>query len=198
MSDTIIIPASVKATELLTRHFVMQNVKVIMPSKQNFNIGEGNASDKELYKSSLGTPVLTDLTFEEGSYKVQDGRTFAFVKNVQATVLITLQQTKKIVKTEIQGRDGTVKEYIGMGDYAVTINGILTGNNGQFPIDQLQLLKAVLIAPIAINVTSRYLQLFDIYQIVVESFNIGQQEGGYSYQPFTINAVSDEAVKLIF
>lgn len=210
MSDNFIIPATLNAINVpnvdlaitpiqlgseIVRAFNLQNVR-IMNEPAALNISQVTNIDKQLYLSKLGTPVMCDLTFEAGQYKMQDGRTFAFIKNVQVTVLITLQQTKNIVKTEIQGRNGTIKEYIGMGDYGVTINGILTGDNGHYPIEDLQRLKSVLVAPIAINVTSWYLQLFDIYSIVIDSFEMGQGEGAYSMQPFTINAVSDAEVEL--
>jgi hypothetical protein len=107
------------------------------------------------------------------------------------SILITVNQSKNITKTDIQGRDGTVKEYIGMGDYVITINGIITGNNGHYPIDEVKDLKKMLDANIAISVVSWYLQNLDVSLIVITDFEIPQEMGGYSYQKFSISALSD-------
>ena len=106
-------------------------------------------------------------------------------------VIITVAQAKNIVKTEIQGRNGTVKEYIGLGDYEVTINGIITGTNGKRPNDQIQALQKMLDAPIPIEVASAYLQGFGINYLVVDSYEMGEDEGGYAYQKFSISCLSD-------
>ena len=51
--------------------------------------------------------------------------------------VIEISNTRNIVKTEIQGRDGTVKEFINNGDYQISIKGILSNDvytpNGQAP-----------------------------------------------------------------
>jgi hypothetical protein len=106
-------------------------------------------------------------------------------------VLITVNQAKKIVKTEIQGREGTVKEYIGMDDYAVQVNGVITASNGRHPATEISDLKKMLDAPIPIGVACAYLQNLNIMSMVVESYELGQQPGGYSYQQFSITFVSD-------
>ena len=115
--------------------------------------------------------------------------------NVQ-TVLITLDQPINIVKTVIQGRDGTVKEYIGKDDMQVTINGIITGKNGVYPLQKVNDLKAWLDAPISKGLTTWWLDNLGISNVVVSSFQFPQTEGGYSYQVFSISAISDTPVEL--
>lgn len=152
--------------------------------------------DKELYRSSLGTPVFTDLTLKGGTYTDNNGRSVTFEDMVFVTVLMFVSQGKNIVKTKIQGRNGTVKEYIGDDDYQVTINGIITGKNGSYPVDDVAKLKAICNAPIAFDVVSTYLQNLDVYSLVIESYAFDQQPGGYSQQNFTLNCISDQPVEL--
>lgn len=193
-----IVPTTVRSISQLASKFNLQNVRILKPQRQDFQIDQGTAPDPQLYLSTLGTPVLVDLTFHGETYIDETGNTFSFDDFIMVTVLITLSQTKNIVKTAIQGRKGTVKEYIGMGDYGVNIAGILTSTNGVYPRNDVQILKTILCAPIAITVTSWYLQMFDINSIVIDSYDIGQDEGGYSRQPFSISASSDEQVNLRF
>lgn len=158
----------------------------------------GDQPDPALYLSPIGTPVVADITFVGGTYTDdQTGQTVTFGDYRLALVLMTVTQPKKIVKTDIQGRDGTIKEYIGKGDYQITINGIINGPNGVYPAGEVSRLKDVLDAPITIPVISRYLQLLGIYNIVVEDYTFDQEPGGYSYQKFTANCISDKPVELI-
>lgn len=193
----MIIPSLIKSGSQLARQFNLQNVQIIQPKKSDYQIEAGELPDPQLYLSTLGTSVLIDLTFHAGSYT--DGlSTYSWSDFVLETILCSVNQTKNIVKTPIQGRNGTVKEYIGMGDYSVTINGIMCGSNGVYPKADVQALKVILTAPVPITVTSWFLQMFDINSLVFDSFDINQDEGGYSRQPFSIQASSDEEVDLRF
>ena len=104
---------------------------------------------------------------------------------------MNVSQSKKIVTTEIQGRDGTVKEYIGLDDFQIQITGRLNGTYNVNPKERTRQLKTILSAGQPLEITSWYLQNLDITDIVVKDFNFGQTEGEYSTQYFTINALSD-------
>ena len=190
----------------LVREFNMQNVKIIdarppfvilQKTIQNTDnqfdskINKSVSIDKELYKSSLGTAVLTDIQFTGNTWKDNYGNTQTFKTLKFDTILVNVNQSKNIVTTDIQGRNGTVKEYIGLGDYSVSISGVITGKNGHYPIDEVKDLKRMLDANIAINVVSWYLQNLDISSLVIKDYEISQDLGGYSYQRFTITALSD-------
>lgn len=198
MSIQPIIPTLIRSGSQLARAFNLRNVQIQQPRKSDYQISQGDAPDEQLYLSSLGTKVLVDLTFHGTTYVDEDGNTFSFPDFVCETVLVSINQTKNIVKTPIQGKKGTVKEYIGLGDYVLTINGIITGSNGVYPRSDVQILKVLMCCNEAITVTSWYLQMFDINSIVIDSFDCNQDEGGYSRQPFSIQASSDEDTNLRF
>lgn len=160
-------------------------------------IDKTTVADAPLYRGPLGTPVVSDVVFPAGNYTSNTGQLVTFSEVKLMTVLLTVDQAKKIIKTEIQGRDGTVKEYIGMGDYDISIDGILTGGNGHYPVDEVQALKRVLDAPIPLKIVSRYLHNLDVFNVVVESYNFPQTAGGYSQQPYSIKCISDAPVELI-
>lgn len=179
----------------LVRAYNLNNVTSLQNTQNPYEgkVGQSATSDPELYKSSLGTPVVIDLTLDSVTYndfntnqvKTTDSITFV-------TVLCTVHQSKNIITTSINNRPGTVKEYIGLGDYEVTINGIITGENGKMPEQEIQALKRMLDAPVAIPVTSRFLNLLGIYYLVVKDYDIPQEPGGISTQPYTIECLSDE------
>lgn len=158
----------------------------------NFSIDQSSNLDPELYRSDLGTPVYTNVEFLAGEYETNTPGVFKqFGPLRYEAVVITVSQAKVIIKTPIQGRNGKVKEYIGDDDYAVTINGIICGPNGHYPIDEVAALKKILDAPKAIGVASAHLQNLGIHDLVVEDYTVDQKEGGYSYQTFSISCSSD-------
>jgi hypothetical protein len=158
----------------------------------------GEDPDPAMYLSPLGTPVVADIVFEGGTYTDDEtGRQITFETITLATILVNMSQPKRIVRTEIQGRPGSAKEYIGMDDYQVTIAGVITGPNGTYPTQAVAALHAMLKAPITIPVVSAYLQLFDIFSLVILDFSFDQEPGGNSKQNFTIDAISDKPVELI-
>lgn len=147
-------------------------------------------SADELLVSYLGTPVWADLT-------LRISETATEFLNLQ-TVLLTVEQEKNIVKTAPQGRSGTVKEYISAGDYSVTIRGAMVGQSpDEYPIDQVKQFLALVEANTAIVAISPFLQLFQIYNIVVETWRLEQLQGYQNVQPFEINAVSDTPIELV-
>lgn len=179
----------------LVRSFYINNIRVLQAPQNQYQIEQMTTQDVALYRSSLGTPVLMDLTFEADSYVDENGVTRSFDAVRLETVIVSISQAVNQVKTKIQGRKGTIKEYISLDDCELSINGILTGPNGHYPIEEVAALKNMLVAPVAKKVTSWYLQLWDVNQVVINDYSITPEEGGYSYQPFTINASSDEDVE---
>lgn len=183
----------------LIRQYNLAGIKplTLRDNPYDGKINQADSRDPELYKSALGTPVVIDLTFQSVTYT-------DFVQNRQITtdqvrietVLCTVARPTIIIKTQIQGRNGTVKEYISKDDYQVTINGIIPGQNGQYPEAEALAIQRMAEAPVPIPVVSRFLNGMGVYNIVVTDYSMPQVAGGISRQDFTINAISDEPLEL--
>lgn len=155
-----------------------------------------NEQDQPLYKSALGTPVFCNLEIQAGSWTDSNGVKHDWPFLQFDTVLLTVDQPKNIVKTPIQGRNGTVKEYISDGDYVVNIKVVIIGKRGVMPLQEISDLKKALDAPVALAVNSRFLQNMGIDNLVVERYSAPQLEGGYHFQPFELFCLSDEPIEL--
>ena len=166
------------------------------PDGGKYNIPQGVDKDAGISTSALNTPVYSNIHFLDVEYTDTQGRLIRTNGKVYDAVLLTVSQAKKIIRTEIQGRDGTVPEYIGMDDYKITINGIITGPNGVRPVDEISILKKMLDVPVAIDVACDYLNSLGIQSIIVDSYVLEQQAGGYSYQIFSIECSSFIPVQL--
>ena len=197
INSPIVIPSIPLSQLIRTYNLTSIRPLTVRDNPYENKIAQGDDRDPELYKSALGTPVVIDLTFNSVTYT-------DFVQNRQVTteqvrlqtVLCTVTRPSIIIKTQIQGRNGTVKEYIAKDDYAVTINGIIVGENGQYPQAAALALQRMCEAPVAIPVVSRFLNSLGIYNIVVEDYSMPQTPGGISKQEFTINSISDEPLEL--
>jgi hypothetical protein len=179
------------------------SAKVALNSSLNNNpytaINRTVTADAPLYDSALGTPVFSDLTLQSVTYTdfSNPNRPLITTPTVKWTiVLFNVTLPTIVVKTTIQGRKGTVKEYIGEDDYSVTINGILPGPNGSYPVQDVANLKAIKSAPVPIPVTSSYLNNLGIHTIVFTSLVLDQEPGGYSKQNFTLEGISDEPINV--
>lgn len=148
---------------------------------------DGTASFEEI-TDLMGSYWLTSLGFR---YKGLPD--FEFIECV-----ITINQEKNIVTTPLQGRDGTVKEYISDGDYSITIeagiNNYKEGDETQasydYPIEKIRALRQFLKVKDAIEVQSDFLQVFDISSAVIKNYNF-VQETHSNRQGVSISMLSD-------
>jgi hypothetical protein len=146
--------------------------------------------------SALGTPIWDRVTFKAVNYTLADGTQRTSPEMTFESILISVSFPRNIVKTEIIGKNGTVKEYIGEGDAQISFRGVITGKNGHYPLEEVGILKDIIKAPIAIPVVCKYLQNLDIDTIVFEDRFFEQEEGSYSYQTFSMNAISDTPIEV--
>ena len=143
-----------------------------------------------------GSPVVDSLEIPSGKYTVYDesgSYEVDFEGITIPTVIFDVSQRKNIVKTQVQGRNGTVKEYVSDGDYNISIRGVLASNlNGVRPEEDIETLANICQVPEQIEVISQFLEYFGISTIVIESFSFPSERGFDNIQPFVINAISDE------
>lgn len=175
----------------------LNNIKIMDAQKSPYvkedvqnGFVEGDVPTQK-FISKLGTVVYSNVIFNAGVILGENGVADTWQDFRIDDVLLTVTQSKKIITTEIQGRDGTVKEYIGLDDFQVQMVGRLNGTYNVNPKELTKQLKIILSAGQPLEITSWYLQNLDITDIVVKDFNFGQTEGEYSTQYFTINALSD-------
>ena len=148
--------------------------------------------------SQFGTAVFSNIDFIEGGYTNLKGEEIEYDSLTVNTVLFTVNQSKNIVKTPIQGRNGTVKEYISDGDFDIQIRGIIADPNPDaYPEKEVNKLIEILKVQDNIEIAAQYLNdNFGITNIVIESYALPQNEGFQNMQAFEINAVSDDPIEL--
>ncbi len=158
----------------------------------------GGSPDREgVSGHGIGQPI-TDPEYWEGRWVLcplrlerENGEGLTFADAVAAA-----SREHRIVSTALTGRDGTVKEYINAGDWAVSIVlGLQHTENGliadEWPDTELRELRKLLEAKEALRAHSKFLDALNIGRLVIRSHAVRQMTEA-NYQVVEINAVSDE------
>lgn len=113
--------------------------------------------------------------------------------------IISVSQEKQIVSTALQGRNGTIKEYISDGDYQISIMAAVSYSplseqnptaEPLYPIEPMAELIELLKHPESLEVQSDFLQLFEIFSVVVTGYSL-EQETHSNRQSIQIQMLSD-------
>lgn len=150
--------------------------------------------------SYLGTPVWSNLIFSSDGVDIGNPTTIDpnnGKKDLRIdTVLFDVELPKIIVKTEVFGRNGTVKEFISQGDYMIGIKGmIVSPYPNQFPADDFDLLVKYCELETQVPVISQFLDRFGITSIVIMRGRYFEIMGYRNQIGFEIEAVSDSPLE---
>lgn len=157
-----------------------------------------------LVQSYLGTPIFSWLTLhhvpttQKGNFSLQDVDREAGLAVKIDTALFDVSMTRNIVTTPVQGRNGTVKEYVSDGDYQINIKGTLVSKNPNlYPeVEAVNLIRLCRL-PQEIGVISPYLNsVFRIFRLVIQSYSFPMTEGYQNLQHFNLTCLSDRAIEL--
>lgn len=149
----------------------------------------------------IGHPVFMTLVLEETKYDVlvngvkKEGG-IKVNRMVLPLVILEASRTKAIVTTSIEGRNGTIKEFSNLGDYDISIKGVLIGDDGQYPERQVKALSDFESCPVAIGVTNEFFRYINVSKLVIKKINWKGKEGYQNLQAFELDCISDEQVAL--
>ncbi len=115
--------------------------------------------------------------------------------------LITVAQPLNIVVTAITGRQGTVKEYIGQGDYEVAIRGIMAtdpfaDNRFEYPLPQVQRMRDMCQLGVSLPVSGWLLDVFGVKNLVIKNANYESLPGFTNLQAYELQCLSDDPIEL--
>jgi hypothetical protein len=140
----------------------------------------------------LGTPVWDRLI-------IQDSESNPSLKFTCDIALIEVVKPVIIKRTYMANNRGSVKERIFTGDHEITIRGMINSSDkDDYPREDIQTLDGLSNLGISLVVISDYLQLLNIYNIVITRLRLPQRAGRIAQQAFEITALSDYAPELAF
>ena len=165
----------------------------------NFSFKDQSEMDIPISTSILGTPVYDNLVIEGGSWQDLNGNVISYEGLRIDTVLVTVTQSKNVVQTEIQGRNGTINELVSLGNYLIEINGALSDNTAvksNYPDAQMRTFSDIVKAEANITMTSNLLNYFEIDKVIITDFETPQTEGLRNLQLFSMTCISDNDIDL--
>lgn len=110
------------------------------------------------------------------------------------SAIVDLRQPMEVVKTQVQGRRWTVKEWIAEGDFEITFSGLLAGR-GAYPLEDVVRLKEYMTLGVPLRVSHAVLNALGIHEIVVEEWSLPSDQS-INIAPYEFVALSDEPVEL--
>lgn len=112
--------------------------------------------------------------------------------------LISVNLSKHIVETAIDGQDGTFKELYSLGDYQVTIHGLALddGDPDNYPEEIVRELRRVCEERKQVPITCDLTTLFNITHVAIKGANFPAMAGNGGIQPYEIAALSDREFSL--
>lgn len=151
--------------------------------------------------SYLGTPIIAPTTLMAGTYMKykQNGEITKITTSdfmFPPVTLVDFRRAKNIIKTDMLGSYGTVKEIYGFDDWSINIRGLAL-SEPEYPA-QKQIEKLLEYENLAdsIDVEGILFSSKDIRRIAIEDIELGQLEGQPGTIPFTIRACSDNPIEL--
>ncbi len=141
----------------------------------------------------VGRPTLTSLSMKVGGDQ----------EIILTECILTVTQERNIVTTALQGRSGTIKEYISDGDYEIEVMAALQpaleGESfvppDRYPLDELTAFIKLLQGQDSVDVQSDFLDMFGISSAVVKSYKMDQQTHS-NRQTFSITLLSDSPYEI--
>jgi hypothetical protein len=115
--------------------------------------------------------------------------------------ILTVSQPQNLIITPITGRRSAVIEYIGQGNYAVTIRGILatdpfSANRFEYPLQQVQAMRDMIALGIAMPVSGWLLDVYGIKNLVFQNATYEALPGFTNLQAYELQCLSDEPIEL--
>ena len=161
-------------------------------------------NDTPLYTSYMGTKYYTHVELSipvnnnPNSLNPDPNTTTPSI--IFRSALVTINQIRNIVKTDIQGRNGSIKEYISMGDYTIRIEGMIVSQDVnapmRFPEEEVDAFKEIMeftsdtndnnldiICPLVNKFATR---------VVVEEYELKEIQGSINALEFSISLLSDD------
>lgn len=182
--------------------FILSGFGLALLKPKFYKVGEETVIDEKLEpfvkKNVFGLPVFGGIGFKEGAYINKYGTRIAYDSLLLECCLIEVGNQRQIVKTNVQGRDNSVKQFISNGDDSIVIKGVLAGG-GQlvYPDTDMRKLQAITHAEEAVSIVCPFLQdYFKINSLVVTYASFPQKEGNPTVQLFELQCISDSPVQL--
>ncbi len=152
--------------------------------------------------SILGTPIIMPLALKGGRYPVKDDTgQIQYVTyldwDMPAASIVEINRAKIIQRTQIAGRNGSVKELISDDDFDIRIRGLIVNEDSDAPPEEgVRWFMETVNVPQAIQVECELFDWLGIDEVVIRDYSLFQLEGYQHVMAYTLNLWSDEPIEV--
>lgn len=140
--------------------------------------------------SVFGTPIFETLALIDPVTKTRI--------EFDDAPMITVNKKNHIIKSKVQGRSGSVKEFITEEDYIVNVRGVLVNHTGEdLPYDRINQINEIARLPQSIKVESKLLNLLGIHNLVIEELVFAEDANYTNVRPYQMKCLSDTPIELV-
>ncbi len=154
------------------RPFPLGNLDAINPHESSKNL-----MDAYFGKTVLGKSFFMPVTV--------DGYSLPGVN-------INISGGKKIIKTLINEKKGTDKEFFATDDYKITLRGVASNlESNDFPEADLDKIYKMYEKNEALSIKCVLTDIIKVYSVVIETFKFPEMKGVDNAQAYVLNCISD-------
>ena len=158
-------------------------------------------NEDEILKSVYGTPIIYPVSFEGGDYPIYDWYGKTMLKSYKqiwlpATTMVDFSRAINIIKTNVIGINGTVKEYFGFDDWQIRIRMLCLNDNKYTARQYADIIQDWFEIAGGINVRGSIFSKKEIYNIVIEDIDIKTLAGSPGVIPIELSCSSNEPVEI--
>jgi hypothetical protein len=176
---------------------------VMKAKAQNYEFADNELKPVEP-SSFLNTPILMPMEFVSARKQVYENgniveKSFSGMVIPPASV-VDFSQAIKREKSEVSGRNGSVKETHGLDDWRIRIRGVAV-NEIDFrskPQEFINALVELKNYPGNLEMVNEMCKWLGIYEVVVDNVELPAMEGYPGTQPFVIELSSDMPFEIKF
>lgn len=140
----------------------------------------------------FGLPIWDTVTLVSPAYTDDNGSPIPSQRMTLDLALIEVSNDRNIVKTQVAGRNGTVKEYMSDGDNGVTIRGSLVSDTANLPpIELLEAFQFITSVPVTLTVESNFLEYMRVFDLVIDKPILRQRLGARNIIDYELHCSSD-------
>lgn len=112
--------------------------------------------------------------------------------------IVGISAKKKLVETDMTERNGSVIELIHSGNYEISLRGIVVGENGSFPDEDLALLYELYTKnePVSFRCALTDIFMGSDDSVVIKGFDIPQKQGVEGVREYSLSIVSNAILTL--
>lgn len=137
--------------------------------------------------SFAGVPLYQPLTIKS----TENGESDLLLDSA----VVTWNLPRNIVKTIVQGRDNSVKEFINNGDYIINVSGIFCSREWRYPLEQVITFDKFMKKKQALKIEHEVLNALGVFNIVIDSYDCPQTPE-INVQQYSFVAESDQPIEL--